>query len=503
MANTEANDGGANRWPEPNGLTLTAIFIAFVLVWSGYFAMSETATAIHNDMAEAYVWGREFQLGYNQHPPFWAWLCGLWFLVFPRAGWAFGLLSTVNAAIGLLGAWALIARFAGGATRIAATALLILTPFYTFLAYKYNANSIFLSLWPWTLYFFVRSIDERRLRDALLFGLLMGLALLSKYFALELAATCLIAALQHPERRRWFAGPSPYLAAAVAALVVAPHFGWLVAHGAPPLHYLARISGRGWGETARYAAGAFFGALAQNAFALAIVLFVARMRPREIAASAGAHWRDARFRVLTSLTIAPLILTMLAAFVLHNKVSTNMLIGTFPLAPLLAIEIVDRRGVARLATLAVKLAAALSLAALVVSPGVALARAWLSHDQNDVEPRKELAEAATQIWRAATDAPLTYVSGTARYDYGVAFYSPDHPHGFIGFDFWRNQWVTPEKLTRSGLLSVCVAEDSACLAATERLATPATTRRDVTLAHDAFGHRGAPVRFIVTVIPPA
>ena len=133
---------------EPSGRVVVAAFIAFVAVWSAYFAISEVATAIHNDMAEAYVWGQEFQLGYNQHPPFFAWIAGLWFLVLPRAGWAFAILSTVNAAIGLVGAWRLIGPFAGGATRAAATALLLLTPLYTFLAYKYNANSIFLSLWP-------------------------------------------------------------------------------------------------------------------------------------------------------------------------------------------------------------------------------------------------------------------------------------------------------------------------------------------------------------------
>jgi hypothetical protein len=59
-------------------------------------------------MAEAYVWGREFQLGYFQHPPFWAWIAGLWFEVFPRADLAFTLLATLNAGLGLYGSWLLI-----------------------------------------------------------------------------------------------------------------------------------------------------------------------------------------------------------------------------------------------------------------------------------------------------------------------------------------------------------------------------------------------------------
>ena len=80
----------------------------------------------------------------------------------------------LNAGLGLYGSWMLIGDFAEGDKRLAATALLLLTPFYTFLALKYNANSIFLSLWPWTMHFFVRSIDNRRLGDAILFGLFIG-----------------------------------------------------------------------------------------------------------------------------------------------------------------------------------------------------------------------------------------------------------------------------------------------------------------------------------------
>src|SRR6202453_1640513 len=108
--------------PDPPAQTVAALFVAFVAVCSLYFAIAESQASIHGDMAEAYAWGREFRLGYNQHPPFWAWICGVWFMVFPRAGWAFAILSSLNAAIGLLGSWQLIGRFARGDKQIAATA---------------------------------------------------------------------------------------------------------------------------------------------------------------------------------------------------------------------------------------------------------------------------------------------------------------------------------------------------------------------------------------------
>jgi 4-amino-4-deoxy-L-arabinose transferase-like glycosyltransferase len=233
---------------KPDALAQLTVFVAFVAVWALVFTINEAPVAIKHDMSEAYAWGHEFQLGYNQHPPFWAWVCGLWFSVLPRAGWAFALLSSLNAGIGIWGAWVLIGDFATGARRIAAWALLLLTPLYTFYAYKYNANIIFVSIWPWTLHCFVRSLQGRKLSDAVALGVMVGLAMMSKYYALVLLATCFLAALQHPSRWRYFASPSPYVAAIVAIAVCTPHIVWLFANQAPPIRYLSAVSGQVWGH---------------------------------------------------------------------------------------------------------------------------------------------------------------------------------------------------------------------------------------------------------------
>ena len=126
----------------------------------------------------------------------------------------------------------------------------------------------------------------------------------------------------------------------------------------------------------------------------------------------------------------------------------------------------------------------------------------MSHDNNDILPRKELAEAATRIWRETTGRPLAYVAGSLFYDNGIAFYSSDRPHVFVGFEYFGNRWVTPQALAENGLLSACVADDAVCLASTALFATPQASRTRITLAHKALGHQAKPVEFIVTVIPP-
>ncbi|MGD0531872.1 MAG: glycosyltransferase family 39 protein [Methyloceanibacter sp.] len=487
---------------QPGTFRWLALLIAFVTIWTLYSVVSAAPASIHNDMAEAYVWGREFRLGYFQHPPFWAWIAGVWFELFPRADWAFSLLSTLNAGLGLLGSWMLIGDFAEGNRRLAATALLLLTPFYTFLALKYNANSIFLSLWPWTMHFFLRSIENRRVVDAILFGLFIGLAMLSKYFALILAATCLIAALAHPKRRAYFASASPYASFLVAAVLFAPHVWWLARNDAPPLHYFISKTGFGLPTAILSAFGLLVGVVAFHSIVIALISITVDFRPRRLLGTVRSRWQDPRFRVLAILALLPLCLTILAAVLFHLMPSTNMTIGIFSLVPLFLLELADSREDRQLYRRSCALAVYLTIAAIVLSPAIAIVKFSLASDNNYIEPRKELAQEATQIWHEVTGSPLQFVGGSQRYENAVAFYSPDRPHGFIHLDFNRAPWVTSEDLTRSGFLAICEANDQKCRAESDSVPMPYKSERKLTLSHWFEGHSARPVTFIVMVAPP-
>lgn len=212
------------------------LLCGFVLLWAVINAIAN-AGALDHDMTEAYVWGREFQLGYYKHPPFWAWIAGAWFEFLPHRAWAFALLSALNAATGLCGTWLLVGRFAGGDKRFAATILLLLTPWFTWFAYRFNANTIFLSLWPWTALFFVRSLEDERLHDAALFGVMAGLDMLSKYYAVLLLCSCALAASVHPQRKAYFASARPWVSVATGAVLFAPHLWWLLQNNFQPFYY--------------------------------------------------------------------------------------------------------------------------------------------------------------------------------------------------------------------------------------------------------------------------
>lgn len=482
-------------------MILTACVVFFVAL-SIYFAVTESPGRINHDMSEAFAWGREFQLGYPQHPPFWAWICGAWFLVFPHEIWAFGILSSLNATIGLFGAWLLIGDFAEGRKREAATALLLLTPCYTFLAFKYDANIILISLWPLTAHYFLRAIDRGRWSDSALFGVFAGLSLMSKYYALVLLASCLLAALQHPRRNAYFASASPFLSAAVAAAICAPHVGWLLSHHAPPLRYLASVSGLTWSAMAALAAQTLFGAVKMNVVMVVAVAVLARTSPRDWIAPWRRRAGDPRFPVLVVLALGPLILTFVSAFALRTRIYAEMIVPVFPLLPLLAIECFAPPDLDRLWSIVSRIAAAVVVGGVALSPAISAATIYWSVNHMNSPPYREVAFEATRVWREQTGLTLVTVASKNSYETATVFYSPDRPHAFVRFDYDRSPWVTPESLAEHGLLSICSINDQPCLAATAEFASPQSRATEISLAHAAWGHIANSFHYIITVIPP-
>jgi 4-amino-4-deoxy-L-arabinose transferase-like glycosyltransferase len=472
--------------------------LGFVAVWTLYGAISGAGLSLPGDMAEAYVWGQQFRFGYNQHPPFWAWIAGVWFMALPHRNWAFYLLAVINSAIGLVGCWWLIGRFAKGWERRAAFTLLLLTPFYTFLCYKYNANTIFLSIWPWTLYCFLASMESAWPRQALWFGIMMAIALMSKYYAVTLALTCFAASLVHPRRRDWYRSSSPWIAGVVCAVLCLPHVIWLVRSDAPPIDYTYRLTGIGLWRTISFDAQ----------FVISVVLFhivVVGLVVAAALASGGLRWTvrlSAADRVLAVLVLAPVLLTVIFGLALELKVSSNMTVGAFPLAPLLIMRVLQGADPRRLFRWARVLVGGVSAAVLLASPLIARTLFFNQDDPDAVQPRQELAQFVTLLWHKETGTRLRVVAGSDPYENAIGFYSADHPAVFIAMSDVRAPWVTHALMVRDGFLSVCVHEDKGCAIRSKIYQPPSTRIFHITLSHAFWGYKNPPVTFDIYLVPP-
>lgn len=489
----------ARSWPA--NVAAAAAFVLFVAAWTIHGAVAGAGKSLHFDLLEAYAWGKEFQLGYNQHGPFWAWIAGAWFLILPTTNASFVLLEALNAGLGLLGAWRLTGLFAKGRTQHAAALMLAATPLYTFLAFKYNANTIFVSLWPWTLFFFVRSLDRLSMRDAALFGGFAAACILSKYYAVILLITCGLSLFFHPKGRDYLLSPLPWLAAGIFTVLVLPHVWWALTNDAPPTAYAMGLTGNGWKLTLSHAAG-FILQVALNLSGLVATLCVAWWLSRgQPAGEVIERLPLPRRRFLAVLVLTPPLLTILFGLAFQLKIVSIMAVGIFPLMPLFLMQFVSPLDSRRCFRVAAMLAVIATAGAVLAAP---LQNAILSKKGGPSfsEPREELALAVTALWRAGTGTPLRYAGGSPRYVNAISFYSKDHPSSLIGPSYARSRWVTPEKVKERGLLIACDHQDQDCLSKAANLLSGNWRQTSITVAR-ATGKRPAPaVTFDIFIVPP-
>lgn len=232
------------RWP-----TATLVLV-HTLVWTLLQTLAQGNLDSYHDMLENVAWAQTFEWGSFKHPPFFAWVVGAWFALFPTADWAYRLLAYSNVAAGLWGVAALARRLQ--LPHLAPTAVLLLLwalP-YTTLAAKFNANSQLLSLWPWTavaLLAAITSTGRARWAWHVALGLLAAASFLSKYYSGVFLVGFLVVAFTRADGRRWLMSPWPWLALVVFASALLPHLTWLRTNDFATLTYAMN---QGQGDTA-------------------------------------------------------------------------------------------------------------------------------------------------------------------------------------------------------------------------------------------------------------
>ncbi|CAG4888054.1 glycosyltransferase family 39 protein [Paraburkholderia saeva] len=447
---------------QSSNLRFLSLLFVHAIVWTFAAWLSRGNLDFQGDMVENYAWGIEWQAGYAKHPPLFAWITAAWFSIAPHTDFAYFGLSALNALVGLLGIVALARRFLPWRLAIIAGLAMAVSPLYTNLAIKFNANAVLLSVWPWTAYFFVRFMQSGARRWAFALGVFAGLAVLGKYFSIVLLVALAGAALARPAwRARTFSWNSLWVVAG-GVLAVFAHVRWLVVNHFPTFGYASeRTGGMLLDAVSRF--GVY--TLAQIGYLVLsfgfVVLMVRGERRRAAKLMAQAVVKPSLHPELWALAMGPWIVVGVMAVLAKTQMSSVWgMAQWFAIVPLW-LAVLDRAGIQFKPVRAVRALCIYWVLVLVASGTVGYLDAR-KHGDSAVDPRAELAHVVHDEWRERTGQDLPIVGGSVHEAQSIAFYSDGHTRFWDIEEPRTTPWLKSSDLASRGALLVCEEGDTAC-----------------------------------------
>jgi len=416
------------------------------------------------DLIEALMYGREWQFGYDKLPPLPWWLVEI---AYRTVGHDFG--YYLLAQIAVLAAFALVFATAramvGGIGALLSVLIIDGLHYFNYTAAKFNHDVVQLPFWALAGLALHRALRGRQWADWLLLGLAVGMAFWAKYFVVVLVAPMLVFALVDRAARKALATPGPYLAAAAALIVMAPHLVWLVRNDFLPLAYAEHraVLARGWYDhlwrPLQFAVGQLFFLL--PALAIAAPLFLPR-RGATVPPQGDAY----DYRIVSWLAFGP-VATVLIMSGISGRGTVAM--WGYPLWLFLGLWLVltARRAFAeqwfaRVVAIWAVVFTGLALGFIVnydllprfdhryravFYPGTTIGR--------DIEAR----------YRAFTGADPVYVIGTMWDGGNVEHYAASHPRNLVDGEPVRAPWIDLADLRRKGAVVVWTDSDPTTLPA--------------------------------------
>jgi uncharacterized membrane protein len=471
---------------------------AYAAAWTLFRTIATLPRDLHADETELYAWSLDWTLGNDKHPPLSAWVTKLWFLAVPVTDLGFRLLATANIALALYIGWATMRRYMDPAKSAFGLAMLMLIPFFNFIALKYNANAVLLPLWAATIYCFLRAFERPGWLWGALAGIGAGASMLGKYWSIVLVAGLGLAALLDPRRAAFFRSPAPWLMILAGGAVLAPHLAWLVRHDFPTFAYAGGRTSTGFAanllDTATYLAGCIGYA------SVAIAAWWLLLRPSRAALADVAAPADPQARLIRNVQLALILLPMPFAILGGIRIVPLWTMPGWSLLPLVLLGTpliaVGRAAVRRIAAGV----ALFVLAMLLASPVVA----YLTHRNSapgDYEYASLLAGHIAREWTQRNGpTPVPLVAGETTLAISTAYYLRTR-----ALPFGPDLAATKAAVTARGGALVCPAADAACLATAFEIAKGGSEirRSQTRLSRPLFGAEGHEVRDVFMIVPPA
>ncbi len=412
------------------------------------------------DVIEAMVYGREWQLGYDKLPPLPWWLAEATYRAFGSDDSLYAL-SQIAVIVAFIAVWKTARPLVGAAGALAAILITDGMHYFTASATKWNHNVIELPLWALAGFAFYAGLRRNKLGYWVLLGIAIGLAWWAKYFMVVLAAPFALFLIFDREARRHLVTPGPWVAAAAALAVMAPHLIWLVRNDFLPFSYAEgrATPSSGWLDHLRNPAEY----LTSQAFFLIPSLIIAAPLYWRSGKSAAPPASDAFDRRIVTLLVFGPALTLLALSLVTGR-GTQAMWG-FPLWLFLGLWFVLFARAALDRSRLTLIGALWTVVFLLSAAGFAADYLVLPNYDHRYRaaffPGDLLSAAITQRYEQATGHRPAYIIASMWDGGNVAHYSNEHPQPRVLIDGQprRTPWIDLNDLRARGAIIVWTDSD--------------------------------------------
>ncbi len=428
---------------------LAAVLALHVALWGLIPALFQPNLPL--DVIEQLAWGHEWQWAYFKHPPLPAWVIEA--AAQATGGWdrALFFVGPLAAGLALFLVWRLACEMVGPRAALLAVLLQEGVLYFTFFTPEFNHNVAQLPVWALIGWAGYRAIRYARTIDWVALGVAAALGMLAKYSTALLLVSLAAFMVAEPTARARLKTVGPWLAVAVAVVLLVPHALAVRALHYGPVHFpFARAhEASAWYMHLLFPLR-FAGAQLLDIFgAISLTLLLWRGRAAgAMALPAAALGR----RYVATLCWAPFGLCLAVSGVLGLDFRSMWGAPLWDFFGLFAVLLVIRsvptlsRGFVAL-WLAIVAGGLIGYAAQF--PGQALSGAKPLRGQF---PGRALASAVDLGWhRVAGKAPLRYVAGNIWLTGNVAFALwRERPAVLIDGDFAISPWVDRRDLACAG-----------------------------------------------------
>jgi len=482
------------------GRALAVILALHALVWT--LLPTVLYANLPLDLIEALMYGREWQLGYDKLPPLPWWLVEIAYLLTGH-DYSYYLLAQIAVCAAFFLIYLTARPLVSGAGALLAVLIVDGLHYLNYTSAKFNHDVVQLPFWALAGYALHRALRKGQMLDWLLLGIAVGMSLWAKYFVVVLVAPMVVFALIDRDARKCLTTPGPYIAAAAALVIMAPHLIWLVRNDFLPFAYAEHraVLSRGWYDHLwhpfQFAVSQLFFLIPSLIIAAPLFIPARKANEPRVAPSADAFDR----RIVTWLAFGPIV-TVLAMSLISGRGTVAM--WGYPLWLFLGLWLVMTAE--RALTLA-RLGRILITWAIVFA---CLAIAFIAN--YDVLPRFDhryravffpgaaLARDITQAWHARTGQPLRYVIGSMWDGGNVAHYSPDQPRVLVDGEPQRAPWIDLNDLKARGAVVVWTDGDLKTLPPQYRAVAPNAQVQPVLPLH--YRHAGKALYAGWAIVPP-